>query len=160
MSTLPTNTVPRAVWTDPMLFIACGFGVGAMPWMHGTFGTLVGVVFYLILNRLPLLLYVLIAIVLLVIGVFITDTANRTLDVCDHPAVVWDEIVGFLFVMVAIPQRWYFILLGFILFRVFDIWKPWPIKAVEKLPGGLGVMADDFVAAIGAWIVLWIIVWL
>lgn len=68
---------------------------------------------------------------------------------------MWDEVVGFLFVMLGIPNRWYFILLGFIFFRIFDIWKPWPIRWVEKkFSVGLSVMADDLVAAFYAWILL------
>lgn len=160
MNIFKINTVPRSVWTNPIHFIACGFGIGAMPIAPGTFGTLIGVVFYLMLAHLSLPAYLLITIVLFIIGVFITDITNRDFGTHDHPAPVWDEIVGFLFVMIALPNRWYFILLGFILFRIFDVWKPWPIKWVEHLPGGLGVMADDFVAAIYAWILLWIIYWL
>lgn len=160
MNIFKFNTAPRSIWTNPLHFIACGFGVGAMPFAPGTFGTMVGVVFYLILSKLSLLAYLLIAILLFIVGVFITDKTNRDFGTHDHPAPVWDEIVGFLFVMVALPQRWYFILAGFVLFRIFDVLKPWPIKLIERLPGGLGVMADDLAAAIYSWILLWILYWL
>ncbi len=154
------NKVPRSVWTDPIQFIACGFGVGAMPWMPGTFGTGVGVIFYLILARFSVITYLIAAVILFFIGVVICGITNRSFGTKDHSAAVFDEIVGFLFVMVAIPPRGYLILIGFVLFRVFDIWKPWPIKMIERsLPGGLGVMADDFIAAVYAWIILQFILW-
>lgn len=158
MNIFRVNKVPRSVWTNPIHFIACGFGIGAMPIAPGTFGTLVGVIFYLMLNRLPLISYIGVAVLLFVIGVVITGITNRDFGEEDHPAAVWDEVVGFLFVMIAIPPHWYFILLGFILFRIFDILKPWPIKLAEHIPPvGLGVMADDLVAAIYSWIILFIL---
>lgn len=121
------NSVPRSMWKSPLEFIACGFGVGAMSWMPGTFGTLVGVIFYLLSSRLPLLIYCIITFFLFILGVIISDITNQRFGTVDHSAVVWDEIVGFLIVMIAIPKTGYFILAGFFLFRVFDIWKPWPI---------------------------------
>ena len=152
------NKVPRSVWTDPWQFIACGFGVGAMPWLPGTFGTLVGVVVYLMLSQLSLLAYCIITLVLFILGVILCDLTNRRFGTQDHPAAVWDEIVGFLFVMIAVPKTWYFILIGFVLFRVFDMWKPWPIRWFdEHLHGGFGVMFDDVVAALFSWVILMII---
>jgi phosphatidylglycerophosphatase A len=112
------NRVPNSVWRNPIHFIACGFGAGAMPWMPGTFGTLVGVIFYLALSHLTLPIYILVTVIVFVVGVFITGRVNHDFGTHDHPAAVWDEIAGFLFVMIAIPNRWYFILLGFIFFRV------------------------------------------
>ena len=107
------------------------------------------------LSRFSLLVYCIIALVLFIFGVIICDITNRHFGTSDHPAAVWDEVVGFLFVMIAIPKIWYFILIGFVLFRVFDIWKPWPIKWLEKnIGGGLGVMIDDIIAALYAWIIL------
>jgi phosphatidylglycerophosphatase A len=67
----------------------------------------------------------------------------------DPSAVVWDEIVGYMITMVAAPQGWEWLVLGFILFRIFDIWKPWPIKwADQKLHGGFGIMVDDVIAGL------------
>ena len=153
------NNVPRSMWTNPIEFVACGFGVGAIPWMTGTFGAMLGVVFYLFLSRFSVLTYSIITLVLFIFGVVICDITSRRFDTCDHPATVWDEVVGFLFVMIAIPKIWYFILMGFVLFRIFDIWKPWPINWLEKnIRGGLGVMIDDIIAALYAWVVLIIIV--
>lgn len=93
----------------------------------------------------------------LFIGIVISGVANRRFGTADHSAVVCDEIVGFLIVMISIPKKGYFILAGFFLFRVFDIWKPWPIRWLEKnTKGGWGVMVDDIAAAFYAWIILMI----
>ncbi|QTS83689.1 phosphatidylglycerophosphatase A family protein [Coxiella endosymbiont of Amblyomma nuttalli] len=151
------NNVPRSIWRSPLEFIACGFGIGAIPWVPGTFGTLVGVILYLLLSRLSLLIYCVVTLFLFILGVIISDITNQRFNTSDHSAVVWDEIVGFLIVMIAIPKTGYFILAGFFLFRIFDIWKPWPIQLLEKnLKGGLGVMIDDVIAALYTWIVLMI----
>ena len=93
----------------------------------------------------------------LFVGVVISGITNQRFDTEDHSAVVCDEIVGFLIVMIAIPKTGYFILAGFFLFRVFDIWKPWPIRWLEEnIKGGWGVMVDDIAAAFYAWIILMI----
>ncbi|MFW0097213.1 MAG: phosphatidylglycerophosphatase A [Coxiella endosymbiont of Haemaphysalis qinghaiensis] len=153
------NNVPQSIWANPIEFIACGFGVGAIPCIPGTCGTMLGVLFYLFLSQFSLLTYSIIALVLFIFGVIICDITNRHFGTFDHPAIVWDEIVGFLFVMITIPKIWYFILTGFILFRIFDIWKPWPINWLEKnIGGGFGVMIDDIMAVLYAWVILIIIV--
>ena len=153
--------VPRSIWTNPVHFIACGFGIGAIPWMPGTFGTAAGVVLYLILSPLPVWAYSIITFLLIVAGVFLCDITNRGFGTDDHPAAVWDEIASFLIVMIAIPKTWVFILIGFLLFRFFDIVKPWPIRWMDKhIHGGVGVMLDDVVAAIFSWIILQLIVWI
>ena len=152
------NILPQSIWQNPIHFIACGFGVGAIPLMPGTFGTLVGIMWYLVLYRLPLWAYLWVAILCLLTGFIICDITSRKLGTDDHPAIVWDEIVGFLFTMIAIPPTWYFILTGFLLFRLFDIWKPWPIRWVDRhIHGGVGVMLDDLVAALFALVVLQIL---
>lgn len=157
MNILQMNRVPQSVWINPIHFIACGFGVGAIPIMPGTFGTVLGVLFYLMMSRLPLFIYFAITVLFFLAGVVMTGITNRDFGTHDHSAAVWDEVVGFLVVMIGIPQQWIFILLGFIFFRIFDIWKPWPIRWIEKkLPNGFGVMADDVVAAFYAWILLWL----
>lgn len=151
----------QSIWENPIHFIACGFGIGAMPWAPGTFGTLGGVILYLILSKLALWAYILVAFLLLIVGFVICDITNRDFGTDDHPAAVWDEIVGFLFVMITVPKTWYFIVIGFVLFRIFDIWKPWPIRWIDRnIHGGVGVMLDDWVAAIFSWIVLKVIVWI
>lgn len=151
----------QSVWRNPIHFVACGFGVGTLPWMPGTFGTIVGVVLYLMLAKLSLIPYLLITFILLVAGVYLCGRVNRDFGTDDHPAAVWDEIASFPVVMIAIPCQWYFILIGFILFRIFDIWKPWPIRWVDKnIHGGIGVMLDDVIAALFSWVILYLIVWM
>jgi len=152
------QTVPKTIWKNPIHFVACGFGAGAVPWAPGTFGTLVGVLLYLMLSELSLGLYIVITIILFVIGVFICDKTSHDFGVADHSAIVWDEMIGFLIVMIAVPKTWYFILIGFLFFRLFDIWKPWPIRWVDRqVSGGFGIMLDDVVAAVFAWVVLQIL---
>ena len=73
----------------------------------------------------------------------------------DHPTIVFDEVVGMLFVLVLVPAGWIWLTLGFIYFRLFDIWKPWPIRILDKkVPGGFGIMVDDLLAAVYAWLAL------
>ncbi len=90
-----------------------------------------------------------------VVGVYFCDQASKALGVHDHGGIVWDEFVGFWITMIAAPEGWQWILLGFCLFRLFDIWKPQPIKYLDaKVHGGFGIMVDDVVAGIYALIVL------
>ncbi|HED38820.1 MAG TPA: phosphatidylglycerophosphatase A [Chromatiales bacterium] len=143
---------------DPVNFVALGFGAGLSKYAPGTVGTLVAVPLYLLLEPLSLLAYVVISVALTLVGIWLCDRSARTLGVHDHPGIVWDEIAGYLLTMIAAPSGWQWVVLGFILFRLFDIWKPWPIKAIDrKVDGGLGIMLDDVVAALFAWLVLYVI---
>lgn len=129
----------------------------------GTFGTLVGVPLYFLFSLLPAPIYALVVAVLFVLGVWVCRIAEAQLGRQDHPAIVWDEVVGFLIAMFLAPQgpqSWRWVLIGFLLFRAFDIWKPPPIRSLERWQGGLGVMADDALAGAYACIVLQAIVWL
>ena len=148
------NRPPRSIWTNPVHFIACGFGFGAVRYAPGTFGTLVAIPFYLFLRHLPAPLYLLITLITFVIGIALCDITAKAFGLHDHPAIVWDEIVGFWLTMWLAPAHlnvlW--VILGFALFRLFDIWKPWPIGWLDKkVHGGFGIMLDDLVAAIFAW---------
>ena len=117
--------------------------------MPGTYGTLAAIPLYLILVKLPLLAYIIITLLLNAAGVWLCHITNRDFGTDDHPAAVWDEIAAFLIVMIAVPVTWYYIALGFGLFRLFDIWKPGPIGWIDRnVHGGLGVMLDDIVAAL------------
>ncbi|MGL4860746.1 MAG: phosphatidylglycerophosphatase A family protein [Enterobacteriaceae bacterium] len=147
---------------NPVHLLATGFGAGFSPIMPGTMGTLVAIPLYLLL---VLLLspqgYLLFIAVAFLVGIYLCRATGKRLGVADHGAIVWDEIVGFLITMIAIPLHWQWILLGFILFRLFDIIKPPPIGWIDRnIKGGLGVMADDLVAGIMAWVVLYLVVWL
>jgi len=108
---------------------------------------------YYFLMQLPVLVYLLICIILFVAGIFICDKTANDMGVHDHPAIVFDEVVGMLFVLALVPAGWSWLALGFVYFRLFDIWKPWPIRTLDKkVPGGFGIMVDDLLAAIYAWL--------
>ena len=138
---------PKPNLADPVQFLAFGFGSGCAPRAPGTAGTVLAVVLYLPLSLLPIGWYLALLAVTIVAGVWLCDEASRKLGVHDHPGIVWDEFAGFWLTMVAAPAGWGWIVLGFILFRLFDIWKPWPIGWLDKrVSGGLGVMLDDLLA--------------
>ncbi|MEK6551600.1 MAG: phosphatidylglycerophosphatase A [Pseudomonadota bacterium] len=146
-----TRCVAKGRWA---VFLATGFGVGTVPVAPGTVGTLLAVPIYLLLSTANLLLYLEILVVLLVVGLVVCHTASAILG-DDHPAIVWDEIVGFLITMVAAPAHWVWLVAGFLLFRLFDIWKPFPIRQVQdRLHGGPGTMFDDVLAGVYAWLCL------
>jgi phosphatidylglycerophosphatase A len=145
----------------PVHFFALGFGSGCVPRLPGTAGTLVGVMLYLALMHLAWQYYLAVVAVLCLAGVWLCGYTARALGVHDHPAIVWDEISGYLLTMAFAPEGWLWIVLGFVLFRVFDIFKPWPIVLLDKrVKGGLGVMADDLLAAIFSLTVLQLIAYI
>lgn len=141
----------REIMSNPIHCLAFGFGSGLAPKAPGTFGTLVAVPLYLLLDQLSLLPYILVVIIAFVIGVFLCGKTATDLGVHDHPGIVWDEFVGFWITMIAAPAGWLWIVIGFALFRLFDIWKPWPIRFFDKnVESGLGIMIDDVLAGIYA----------
>lgn len=146
-------TPREPAWRDlrhPGMLLALGFGSGLVVRRGaGTAGTVVGVLLYLLLQPAPDAVHAAAVVLLLVAGIPICDTAARRLGETDHSAVVFDEIAAFPLVMIGLPAGPVWILAGFVVFRLFDILKPWPISVLEKrLPGGLGVMADDVLAAL------------
>ncbi|QTR52343.1 phosphatidylglycerophosphatase A [Thiothrix unzii] len=149
------KTLNRTVLTSPVHFLAFGFGSGLSPKAPGTMGTLAAIPLYLLLMNLPLTSYLLAVLLISVAGIWICGESSRRLGVHDHGGIVWDEFAGFLLTMTAAPQGWAWIVLGFALFRLFDIWKPWPVRVADRqLHGGLGIMLDDILAGIYAWLVL------
>ncbi len=135
----------------PVMWLATGFGAGLSPLAPGTVGTLVGVLFYMAMAGLALPAYLSVVLVLAVVGVWVCERAGKILRVTDHPGIVWDEIVGVLITMTATPPSWPGVVLGFALFRLFDILKPWPVASIERrVAGGLGVMLDDAMAGLYA----------
>lgn len=153
--------IPKGFLKNPIHLLALGFGTGYAPKMPGTIGTLVGILFYLPMIYLSWPIYTGVTIVLFLLGIWLCEVTAGHLGVHDHGGIVWDEIVGFLITMTAVPSDWRFVVLGFVLFRLFDIWKPWPISWLDsKVTGGLGIMMDDVLAGIYALIVLQIIVYL
>jgi phosphatidylglycerophosphatase A len=136
---------------NPIHFLALGFGSGLLPKAPGTFGTIAAIPLYLLLVPSSFITYLSIVIVMSVAGIYICGKAAEDAGVHDHGAIVWDEIVGFLITMSMVPLSWQSVVVGFILFRVFDIFKPWPISFLDKnVHGGLGIMADDILAGFAA----------
>ena len=122
-----------------------------MPKAPGTWGTLVALPLYAVMADWGLWFYLLVTLLLGLVGVWLCHVTARDLDVHDHPGIVWDEIVGYLITMVAAPEGWLWWIVGFVLFRFFDIVKPWPIKVVDRdVGGGFGIMLDDVLAGLMA----------
>ena len=137
--------------TNPIHFLALGFGSGLLPKAPGTFGTLAAIPLYLLLAPSSVSIYLVSVIVMSIAGIYICGQAAKDAGVHDHGAIVWDEIVGFLITMFMIPLSWKSVIVGFILFRIFDIFKPWPISFTDKnVHGGLGIMLDDIIAGLAA----------
>ncbi len=150
----------QRVWQDPVYFIAFGFGLGLMPFMPGTWGTLAAIPIYLLIFNAPWSVYLLITVIAFIIGVFVSDRVSRDLGTHDYKGIVWDEVVGYLLTMFGAPRGLSWMFLGFILFRIFDIWKPQPIRWVDKkIHGGLGIMLDDVLAALPAWLIMQLLAW-
>ncbi len=145
----------KTVLSSPIHFFAFGFGSGLAPFAPGTFGTLAAVPLYLLMINFSLPLYLLMTLFSIIIGFWLCGKSSEMLGVHDHSGIVWDEFAGFFITMIAAPQGWQWIVLGFALFRLFDIWKPWPIHIVDrKVQGGVGIMMDDVIAGIYALVVL------
>ncbi len=140
----------RVAW-----LVATGFGAGASPLAPGTFGTLMAIPFYLILRETDPRWYLAIVIVTFTVGVAVCAVVEEDLGVHDHPSIVWDEMVGYWVTMFLAPRGWHWMIIGFGLFRLFDIWKPMPIRAIERVVrGGFGSMLDDLLAGVYAFFAL------
>jgi len=137
---------------DPIHFLAFGFGAGLAPYAPGTFGSVVGAVAAWWLLDLPLIARVAVVIAVIALGVWICGESARRLGKHDDQRIVLDEIAGVLLTSLVVANKTLFALtLVFVFFRFFDIWKPWPIRDVDhSLPGGLGIMLDDLIAALYA----------
>ena len=147
-------------WFNPIHLLALGFGSGAAPKAPGTCGTLVAVLIYWPLSQLSPEHYLLMLLVTSVMGIYICGQTAKDLGVHDHGSIVWDEFVGFWITMFAAPVGWVWVVVGFVLFRFFDIIKPWPISWIDKrITGGFGIMLDDVIAGVMAAVVLQGIAW-
>jgi len=143
--------------TDPALFLAFGFGSGLAKKAPGTCGTLAAIPLYWLMIQAGLPIYSLLTVIATVAGIRICGIAADKLGEHDFGGIVWDEVAGYLITMWLVPFSWQTALLGFVLFRIFDIIKPWPIKWIDqKVQGGLGIMLDDVLAGVFAGALLWI----
>lgn len=149
------SDLSKTVLSSPVHFLAFGFGSGLSPKAPGTMGTLAAIPLYLLLVNFPLWVYLLMLLLISLGGIWLCGESSRRLGVHDHGGIVWDEFAGYLLTMTAAPPGWLWIAIGFALFRLFDIWKPWPVRIADrKVHGGVGIMLDDLLAGIYAWIVL------
>ena len=156
-----TLVTAKTIFSSPVHFLAFGFGSGLSPFAPGTAGTLAAIPLYLLLVQLSFWGYVAVLLVMSLVGIWICGESSRRLGVHDHGGIVWDEFAGYLLTMLAAPAGWLWIVVGFFLFRLFDIWKPWPIRVVDReVSGGFGIMFDDILAGIYAWIALQLLAWL
>ena len=148
----------KEMLANPNHLFAFGFGSGLAKKAPGTFGTLAAIPFFLLLQNLSWPVYLSWLLVTFALGVFWCDRSSKAMGVHDHGGIVWDEFVGFWITMFMAPAGWVWILLGFVLFRFFDILKPWPINWLDKkVHGGFGIMIDDALAGIYALLVLQLI---
>lgn len=147
--------LPQLVWHNPLYFLAFGFGTGLSPIAPGTFGTCAAIPLYYLLKMASYPVYIGVVVLLFALGVWICQKVAHDLQVGDFSGIVFDEIVGFLITMFAAPSGWQWTLIGFLLFRLFDVWKPAFIGLIDKqVKGGLGIMLDDVAAGIVAALVL------
>ena len=148
----------RALFRHPAGWIACGFGSGLSPVAPGTAGSLVALLPWLALRELPSTFYCIVLVLAFALGVWACGWAVKVLRIADPGAVVWDEFVGqwiALAPLLWLPRGAVWIFGGFILFRIVDICKPWPVSwADRKVNGGLGVMLDDVIAGVYAAVAL------
>ncbi|MBL6727828.1 MAG: phosphatidylglycerophosphatase A [Methylophilaceae bacterium] len=131
-------------------FIALGFGAGLIKKGTGTFGTLITFIYFIFIYQLNLEIQILIFFILLLVSYISVKNTLQSLKIKDPSCVVIDEIIAYLIVLILLPNNYLLYLISFILFRFFDILKPWPISKLEELPGAIGVIADDFGAALFA----------
>lgn len=133
---------------DPVHFIAFGFGSGLSPIAPGTAGTFAAIPLYLLLSVLPTTEYLLLIFISFAFGIWVCSASAQKIGVHDYSGIVWDEIVGYLIVMAPYKATLFSVIAGFVTFRFFDIFKPWPIRWIDRyIHGGLGIMLDDVLAA-------------
>ncbi len=151
MSDDPPQKLIMTVLRDPVHWLAFGLGTGLLPKAPGTWGSLLTVLVYWYFAPLDVVALFGISAVLFVAGIWICGTSSKRLGVHDHGGIVWDEVVGMLLTLTVAGSEPLWIAVAFVAFRVFDIWKPWPIRDVDhSLHGGLGIMLDDVLAAVYA----------
>lgn len=141
----------RALMTHPAGWIASGFGAGLSPVAPGTIGSIVALIPWFAFREQPWTIYIGIVIAAFALGVWTASIITRRLMLEDPGVIVWDEWVGQWIALIGVPLAWQWVLAGFLLFRLFDVWKPWPVSWADRsIKGGLGVMLDDVVAGLYA----------
>ncbi len=153
------NFSKRSLKEKIILFISLGFGTGFMKFAPGTWGTLPGVFFayFLMPHHIT---HIIITVFISIVGIWFCSKASKILNVHDFGGIVIDEIAGVLITFLFFTPTWYILVLGFLWFRLFDILKPFPIKWIDKkVSGGFGIMVDDTVAGIFAWVCLYITIY-
>lgn len=139
----------RVSLRNPIHFLALGFGSGLIPLMPGTFGSLAAIPLLLLFIPLSPWALVVAAVLASWIGNYLCDVTANDMKVHDHGSIVWDEIAGMFITFCFVPLTATNLVVGFVLFRLFDILKPWPIRYVDKhVHGGVGIMLDDIIAGI------------
>lgn len=158
-----THTQPtcKLLVSHPAHFFALGFGSGLAPKAPGTFGTVVGLPLFWLISTYSITTQLVLIGLLFLIGIYFCEKTGKSLGVSDHGSIVWDEIVAIMLVLTFTINQWQWWLAAFLLFRLFDIWKPVPIRQCDaKVKGGLGVMLDDLLAAIYAIVSLKALEWI
>ncbi len=149
------SALKKLALTTPTGWLAFGFGSGLSPLAPGTVGTLMAIPFTFALKGLGATGFWVALLLLFLLGIWVCDRVSRKLGVHDHGGIVWDEMVGYWLSMAFVPLQWQWLLAAFVLFRFFDIVKPWPIKQIDQqVSGGFGIMIDDIVAALFTIIIL------
>ena len=157
----PVDNLTRKVLTDPVNFLAFGFGTGLAPVAPGTFGSLPGVLLFWLTMGFGLYVQLGVALFLVLSGIWLCGESARRIGVHDHGGIVWDEIAGMYLTLLLAPPTIAGFAAAFALFRLFDIVKPWPIRDLDhRLGGGLGIMLDDLAAAVYALVLLAFYGWL
>ncbi|WP_036535922.1 phosphatidylglycerophosphatase A family protein [Oceanobacter kriegii] len=153
---MATNTLTR--WQH---WLAFGLGSGLAPKAPGTWGTLAAVpVWWLLLQDLPMTAYLVMLVATSVLGIYLCGKTAHDMNLHDHPGIVWDEWVGFWITCIALPAGWPWIVAAFVLFRFFDILKPWPIRWLDdQVHGGFGIMVDDILAGLMALGIIQLAAW-
>lgn len=152
------NNLTKTVLTNPVHFLAFGFGSGLSPKAPGTMGTLVALPIIWFMQYLSFEAYIIITVLVTVIGTVLAHYSSKWLGVHDHSGIVIDEIAGMMWVMAWFPVNWLTLLIGFGLFRLFDIVKPFPIRWLDQhVSGGIGIMVDDLLAAVFAIIPMYLL---
>lgn len=149
---------PRRVLTDPVCLLAFGLGAGLAPKAPGTVGTLFAILLFWPMASLSLSTYLILTLLLFGVGVWLCGECEQRLGIQDHSGIVFDEFVGLLVSLAGVPLAPVPVLAGFLLFRLFDVVKPWPIRWFDRrIHGGFGIMLDDVIAGVFAWLCLFLI---